>query len=107
VKRAKQSFGGDWTQEKLGRVSKYLSAYTTIMSHHKFRFAYIDAFAGTGYRTIEKDSDQEEFPFPDLAGFLDGSASIALQIKPSFTKYIFVEQNESRIWRGSCYPKNK
>ena len=30
MKRAKQSFGGDWTQEKLERVSKYLSAYTTI-----------------------------------------------------------------------------
>ena len=97
MKRAKQSFGGDWTQEKLERVSKYLSAYTTIMSQYKFRFAYIDAFAGTGYRTIERDGNQEEFPFPDLDSFLDGSASIALQIKPQFTKYIFVEQNESRF----------
>lgn len=30
MKRAKQRFGGDWTNEKLERVRKYLSAYTTI-----------------------------------------------------------------------------
>lgn len=97
MKRAKQSFGGDWTQEKLERVRKYLSAYTTIMSHYNFRFAYIDAFAGTGYRTIKKDENQEELPFPDLQPFLDGSARIALQITPRFTKYIFIEQSESRF----------
>ncbi|MFN7947248.1 MAG: three-Cys-motif partner protein TcmP [Blastocatellia bacterium] len=97
MRKAKQSFGGDWTQEKLERVRKYLSAYTTIMSHYNFRFAYIDAFAGTGYRTIKKDNEQEELPFPDLESFLDGSARIALQIQPRFTKYIFIEQNESRF----------
>ena len=97
MKKAKQRFGGDWTQEKFERVRKYLSAYTTIMSHYNFRFAYIDAFAGTGYRTIKKDDGQEELPFPDLDSFLDGSARIALRVIPRFTKYIFVEQNESRF----------
>ena len=48
----KMKFGGNWTEEKLERVRKYLSAYTTIMSKQPFRFAYIDAFAGTGYRTL-------------------------------------------------------
>ena len=41
----KRQFGGDWTEEKLERVRKYLSAYTTIMSKQPFCFAYIDAFA--------------------------------------------------------------
>ena len=43
-------FGGNWTDEKLKRVRKYLGAYATIMNRQKFRFAYIDAFVGTGYR---------------------------------------------------------
>ena len=47
-------FGGDWTAEKLERVRKYLVAYATIMKEKRFRFAYIDAFAGTGYRTTSK-----------------------------------------------------
>jgi three-Cys-motif partner protein len=97
VKRAKQRFGGDWTNEKLERVRKYLSAYTTIMSRQPFRFAYIDAFAGTGYRTIKKEEGHEELPFPDLDSFLDGSARIALQVEPRFTRYIFVEQSKSRF----------
>jgi len=97
MKRAKQRFGGDWTNEKLERVRKYLSAYTTIMSRQPFRFAYIDAFAGTGYRTIKKEGEQEELPFPDLDSFLDGSPRIALQVEPRFTRYIFVEQSESRF----------
>src|SRR5262245_38976396 len=97
MKRARQRFGGDWTNEKLERVQKYLSAYRTIMSRRPFRFAYIDAFAGTGYRTIKKEEGQEELPFPDLDSFLDGSARIALQVKPRFTRYIFVEQSESRF----------
>jgi three-Cys-motif partner protein len=97
MKRARQRFGGDWTNEKLERVRKYLSAYTTIMSRQPFRFAYIDAFAGTGYRTIKKEEGHEELPFPDLDSFLDGSARIALQVEPRFTRYIFVEQSKSRF----------
>jgi three-Cys-motif partner protein len=97
MKQAKQRFGGDWTNEKLERVRKYLSAYTTIMSRQPFRFAYIDAFAGTGYRTIKKEEGHEELPFPDLDSFLDGSARIALQVEPRFTRYIFVEQSKSRF----------
>lgn len=67
------------------------------MSRQPFRFAYIDAFAGTGYRTIKREEGQEELPFPDLDSFLDGSARIALQVEPRFTRYIFVEQSESRF----------
>ena len=51
MKRSTQLFGGNWSVDKLERVRKYLSAYTTILSNHKdkYKFAYIDAFAGTGY----------------------------------------------------------
>jgi len=42
-------FGGNWTEEKLKRIKKYLKTYATIMNKQNFRFAYIDAFADTGY----------------------------------------------------------
>jgi three-Cys-motif partner protein len=100
MKNIGHSFGGGWTEEKLSRVNKYLCAYTKIMSKQSFRFAYIDAFAGTGYRTVEQDSN-DEFLFPELqecetVSFLDGSARIALQVKPRFTKYIFVESDTEK-----------
>jgi len=95
-----QLFGGNWTEQKLSALQKYLSAYITILSKRSFRTAYIDAFAGTGYR---ESQDAREFGpmFPELAEaepqkYLDGSARIALQIEPAFTKYIFIEQNPRR-----------
>ncbi|MDX1417453.1 MAG: hypothetical protein R3293_24830 [Candidatus Promineifilaceae bacterium] len=45
-----QLFGGDWTEEKLSRIKEYLGQYTTALKNQPFRTAYIDAFAGTGYR---------------------------------------------------------
>src|SRR5215211_10584 len=99
---AKQQFGGDWTAEKLERVRKYLVAYATIMKEKRFRFAYIDAFAGTGYRTTSKAKKTAETLFPELLEedsqkFIGGSARIALQVKPRFNKYIFIELNPKRV----------
>jgi three-Cys-motif partner protein len=102
MKKTQRSFGGDWTAEKLERVRKYLVAYAKIMSKQHYRFAYIDAFAGTGYRTLKQDENQNEFMFPELVAqeskeFLEGSARIALQVQPKFTKYIFIERDANRI----------
>ncbi len=96
-----QNFGGGWTEQKLECVRKYLHAYTTIMSKQPFRFAYIDAFAGTGYRETESDEDPNELMFPDLVSsevvsFHDGSARNALEVKPPFMKYVFIEKNINR-----------
>lgn len=102
MKSSQQSFGGEWTSEKLERVRKYLVAYATIMNKQKFRFAYIDAFAGTGYRTLKHDDKPLSRIFPevfefDSQQFLDGSARIALQVEPQFTKYIFIERDVDRV----------
>jgi three-Cys-motif partner protein len=102
VSTSKQQFGGDWTAAKLERVRKYLVAYATIMRKQKFRFAYIDAFAGTGYNT-PKQRDDDFAPFfegvrtLDSQRFLDGSARIALKVEPRFTKYIFIERDPDRF----------
>jgi three-Cys-motif partner protein len=97
-----QHFGGNWTIEKLNRVKKYLAAYAKIMSSQGFRFAYIDAFAGTGYRLLRQEEDTQKLMFPELMerearGFLEGSAKIALEIEPQFHRYIFIEKDEKRF----------
>ena len=102
VSTRKQQFGGDWTAEKLERVRKYLVAYAKIMRSQEFRFAYIDAFAGTGYNTPRAKKDDATLLFPELvdhdaASFLDGSARIALKVEPRFTKYIFIEKEPKRF----------
>lgn len=91
-----QNFGGDWTERKLECVQKYLKAYTTIMKEQPFRFAYIDAFAGTGYRelTLDEDIDQPMLPgfaSQEVVNFRQGSARNALEVQPPFTKYVFIE----------------
>ncbi|MGB6688192.1 MAG: three-Cys-motif partner protein TcmP [Terracidiphilus sp.] len=98
-------FGGNWTQQKLQILSKYLRAYRKIFDRNTraryFRVSYVDAFAGTG--TI---------PRPELEGtlaglipslmeaeeeFRKGSVRRALEIEPPFHNYIFIEKD-----RGKC-----
>ena len=76
-------FGGDWTAEKLERVRKYLAAYTVIFARNpkaqKLIPIYVDAFAGTGYRTKPPRLDAqttlfEELAEPEAEAFLKGSA---------------------------------
>lgn len=102
-------FGGQWTDQKLEILDRYLTAYTTALkdkptADRPFRKAYIDAFAGTGYRDAPRMAELEgqgSLPFPELAehepqALLDGSARIALQSEPSFDRYIFIEKNAVR-----------
>jgi len=97
-------FGGDWTTEKLTILGGYLSAYTTALKKQKFRTGYIDAFAGSGYRTPSGPPTVEgqtlfadaELAEPESKQWLDGSARIALNTSPRFDKYIFIERNRQR-----------
>ncbi len=99
----KQRFGGNWTQEKLERVRKYLHAYTTIFAQNprakKLKPIYVDAFAGSGYRTgVRKESSTlglfPEFVEADTQAFIKGSARIALEVDPPFKGYLFIEQDQ-------------
>ncbi|MDE0198316.1 MAG: three-Cys-motif partner protein TcmP [Caldilineaceae bacterium] len=95
-------FGGNWTQEKLERLKKYLRAYMTIFTANQFarRYTtyYVDAFAGTGARispentpasTLSLFTDQDDVK--DIKQFYEGSAQIALELDPPFERYIFIE----------------
>jgi three-Cys-motif partner protein len=112
AKRPKKSggrahrFGGDWTTEKLAVIAGYLKSYTTALrdkpsKEKPFVKAYIDAFAGTGYRDAQRDDDVGQLLLPDLAAkepqeLLDGSARIALKTDPRFDRYIFIERSAER-----------
>ena len=103
-------FGGDWTTLKLQVIQAYLRAYTTALKDkpspgNPFRKAYIDAFAGTGYRSAAGDETQPASPqnvlFPDIVEpepqrLLDGSARLALQTDPPFDRYVFIERRQDR-----------
>lgn len=102
----RHEFGGEWTREKLERVRKYLHAYTTIFTRNpqaqKLLTFYVDAFAGTGYRDGPSSREPDDVLFPELVdpeaqAFLKGSARIALEVEPSFNKYIFIEKSKDKI----------
>ena len=61
-----QQFGGEWTEEKLERLRKYLKAYTTIFKTNlkalHLRTTYVDAFAGSGSRTEEQPQSEDIIP---------------------------------------------
>jgi len=98
-----QLFGGDWTQEKLQCLNKYLHAYTTIFQRNPqaryYTTVYVDAFAGTG-SLAGKDSPQEklfpELAEPDARDYLKGSAKRALEVEPGFDRYLFIERDRRR-----------
>lgn len=103
-------FGGQWTSRKLDVLERYLRSYTTALKDkpnpaRPFRKAFIDAFAGSGYRDASRAADgthdTQRLLFPDLAdeepqGLLEGSARLALKTQPPFDRYIFVERSRDR-----------
>ena len=98
-------FGGDWTEEKLSRIKKYLSAYTTIFTASEkasyFTTYYVDAFAGTGYRDVKTEENVASSIFQNEANIASvkedaeslkkGSAYVALEAVPSFDNYVLIE----------------
>ena len=99
--RIEHAFGGDWTTDKLNRLRKYLEAYTQALKNQPFQLSYIDAFAGTGYRSARSKNTSPGLVLPELAdeeaeSYLAGSARIALEIGRPFDRYVFVEKSPER-----------
>ena len=97
---ANHEFGGAWTDTKVEKVRRYLDAYTTALKSTTFELLYMDAFAGTGYRSAKApDPDLDMLPgFPEFDELVKGSARVAIEIgdRP-FDKLIFVEKNPARF----------
>lgn len=65
---------------KLDILKKYAAAYSTIMSARRFHHVYIDAFAGAG-KLVSRTTGE----------VIAGSPMIALEIKPDFKEYFFID----------------
>jgi three-Cys-motif partner protein len=79
---------GWWSQVKLDIVKDYASEYTKILSRQSLirGFAYIDAFAGAGMH-IEKTTGE----------FVLGSPLNALQVKPPFSEYFYIDLDTAKV----------
>ena len=93
-------WGGEWTEQKLAILRGYLEAYLKVMANQRgrFRIAYIDAFAGTGYRRVRNKArlaglnglfDEE------VQQYREGSARIAVDLNPGFDAYLFIEKDKA------------
>lgn len=97
------NFGGDWTEEKLARLAKYLPAYTRILKQRSYKYAYIDAFAGPGYRTrpYKRPTRIQDLwgddPDERAKRFSAGSAVVAMESDPPFQSYIFIERDPAAL----------
>ena len=89
-------FGGQHTEIKLELVEKYLRAFMPALRRKFDHLWYIDAFAGTGSRTVRVeacDGDLFDAPVPARTETRRGSARIALDVVPPFDRLIFMEAN--------------
>lgn len=94
---ATHEFGSQDTEIKLSVVESYLRSYTTALKSKWPNLWYIDAFAGTGQRTVRvaaRNGDLFDEPVPEVIEQRRGSAQIAIDIDPPFDRLIFMDANE-------------
>jgi three-Cys-motif partner protein len=97
-----QSFGGEWTDQKLQILDEYLAAYCRIFqvnpAARHFETIYVDAFAGGGLIQSSAATQADlfsEFAQEDTINLLQGSAARAL--RHPFDRYVFIEKSDERI----------
>jgi three-Cys-motif partner protein len=91
-------FGSPWTEIKLDAVQYYLEFYTEALKNKNFELWYIDAFAGSGERSIEIETGGllEGSPAEIELQARAGSVKRALHIDPPFQKFVLIEKSRAR-----------
>jgi three-Cys-motif partner protein len=107
LRTIEHAFGGDWTEDKLMRLAKYLAAYRSVFTGNAkarhFTTWYVDAFAGTGSRSASEGTTagqglaDDVYEDAESTRYRDGSAKIALGLTSPFDRYLFIEKSKSRI----------
>ena len=100
VASADHEFGGQHTDIKLAIVEQYLTRYSAALHNWCKNVWYIDAFAGTGSRTVRvkaRKGDLFEEPVPEQIEQRRGSAQIALDVDPPFDRLVFMDTNPRHI----------
>lgn len=92
---SEHEFGGVSTDLKLALVEGYLKAFTTALNG-RFSLMYIDAFAGTGERTVKHEAQDGGLLGDNISARVErlrGSARIAIEVHPRFDKLVFIDAN--------------
>jgi three-Cys-motif partner protein len=94
-------YGGAWTEIKLDALESYLTFYATALKNQPFELWYVDAFAGSGDRVVERLAGGlfEGVASHHADVVLDGSAKIALRVHPPFQRLVFMKTRQSAIRR--------
>ena len=87
---------GFWSEIKLSIIKEYASAYSSIVSSKGFYHIYVDAFAGPG----EQISDQTK-------QLVAGSPKIALETKPGFKEYYFIDLDKYKVEELNRLSRNR
>lgn len=108
-----QTWGGDWTEEKLTAFSKYVNAYLTIMNKYRdkynWKLIYFDGFAGSGTDQHAPEIDDKsngniflqelessELYVPSDSEVYKGAAERVLSVQQrGFDVYYFIDKNEN------------
>ncbi len=93
-------FGGVSTDLKLSVVGDYLASFTTALRTSFSELWYIDAFAGTGERTIKTPAQPADMLGPEVEEKIErhrGSAKIAIEIKPTFDRLVFMDKRSRHV----------
>jgi three-Cys-motif partner protein len=91
-------FGNLSTDLKLSLVEGYLAAFTKALRPKFQELWYIDAFAGTGNRTVKHRAVEARGWLPEIEERIEqkrGSARIALEISPEFDRLVFMDTKKS------------
>lgn len=98
VEHTRHEFGGQHTELKLQVVGKYLKQFSVALKPYFPKLWYIDAFAGTGSRTVRHEArvgDMLDAAVPERIEQRRGSAKIAIDVTPPFDRLVFMESKPS------------
>lgn len=107
-----QTWGGNWTEEKLNAFSKYVNAYLTIMNKYRdkynWKIIYFDGFAGSGTdqhapeldditnNLFLQELESSELYVPSDSDVYKGAAERVLSVQQrGFDIYYFIDKNEN------------
>jgi len=82
--------------------SRYFTAYTLELKGQPFESLYVDAFAGTGYRSMREGVARPALLFPEIAedgpqALLEATRRLAVRAEPRFHETMFLDRGgESR-----------
>lgn len=97
-------FGSVSTDLKLEVMDEYLRNFTKVLRPKFQNLWYIDAYAGTGRRTVKRlarDADLVDEGAAEELIQRRGSAQIAIDTDPPFTRLVFIDMKRSH-YRALC-----